>query len=244
MTEANNGSLAGAMLAVQAEAPTLQKDGRNPAFGGSRYATLHTVVETIRPKLVEHGLLWTTLPTTNEHGQPALRYRLEHVSTGKAIEDTAPLLLGKVDSQGLGSALTYMRRYTLCAVLNLVADDDDDGNAAAQGAVADPVSRRGAPTDKQLAFLRRLATQNNIQNQPASLKAMLTEVGAEDVDITGKWTTQLNRDQVSALIDIFQTGTVPAPDQQDIPSDLPEPLPDGWDDAMAKARAQSEAPGA
>jgi hypothetical protein len=37
------------------------------------------------------------------------------------------LLLSKNDAQGQGSAITYARRYALCAVLNLVADDDDDG---------------------------------------------------------------------------------------------------------------------
>lgn len=43
-----------------------------------------------------------------------------------------PLLLSEHDSQGLGSAVTYARRYSISAVLNLVADDDDDGNQASR----------------------------------------------------------------------------------------------------------------
>lgn len=50
---------------------------------------------------------------------------------------------------------------------------------------------------------------------------MLEGVGATDVDLAGKWTLELDRGQVSALIDTFQSGTLPAPDAHDVPSDVP-----------------------
>ena len=122
------GTLLEAILAVQAEVGPIAKDAINPAFK-SKYTTLGTIVETVGPILNKHGLLWVTLPTTNEQGQPALMYRLIHAATDQHISGTMPLLLQQQTPQGLGSALTYARRYSLCAVLNLVADDDDDGNA-------------------------------------------------------------------------------------------------------------------
>lgn len=131
-TPTKDGLLA-AMLAVQAEAPTLPKDKVNPHFK-SKFTPLDTIVETIKPLLCKHGLVWSTLPCADEHGRPALRYRLAHVATGEALEDVMPLLLVKADPQGQGSAITYARRYTLCAVLNLVADDDDDGSAGSRSA--------------------------------------------------------------------------------------------------------------
>ena len=123
-------SLAEALVAFQAEVPTLPKDSTNPHFR-SKFTSLDTIVETVRPLLAKHGLAWSALPCVGPDGQPALRYQLLHTS-GEAQQDMMPLLLSKNDSQGLGSALTYSRRYALCAVLNLVADEDDDGNAASR----------------------------------------------------------------------------------------------------------------
>lgn len=124
-----------ALLAVQGELPTLPKDKINPHFG-SRYTPLDTIVEQVGPILSRHRLIWTTLPS-GTHEKPTLAYRLAHVATGEAITGEMPLLLGKdrdgnprVDSQGMGSAITYARRYALSSVLNLVADEDDDANAA------------------------------------------------------------------------------------------------------------------
>jgi hypothetical protein len=121
-------SLLAALLAVQQEVPTLPKDAINPHFR-SRYTPLDTIVEHVGPILTKNGLVWLTMPCRDEHGDPALQYRLAHASTGEVLEGTMPLLLTKADPQGMGSAITYARRYSLCAVLNLVADEDDDGNA-------------------------------------------------------------------------------------------------------------------
>lgn len=123
--------LAGALLAFQAAAPTLAKDGRNPHFN-SRFTPLDTIVETIQPLLAEHGLVWVALPCRDDDGAPALEYQLIHAATGELLRGRMPLLLTKQDPQGFGSALTYARRYALTAVLNLVADEDDDGNRASR----------------------------------------------------------------------------------------------------------------
>jgi hypothetical protein len=60
-------------------------------------------------------------------------HRLVQVATGEGEAGRMPLLLNKDDMQGLGSAHTYARRYALSSVLNLVADEDDDGGAASGG---------------------------------------------------------------------------------------------------------------
>lgn len=121
-------SLLAALVAVQQECPTLPKDAVNPHYR-SKFTPLDTIVETVGPLLAKHGLTWSTFPTRDEHG-PALRYVLGHATSGETIEDTMPLLLSKQDPQAQGSAITYARRYSICSVLNLVADEDEDGNAA------------------------------------------------------------------------------------------------------------------
>jgi hypothetical protein len=150
---ASSGELYEAVLAVQDAAPKLPKDATNPHFK-SNYTPLDTIVEKIGPLLVKHGLVWTTRPCLTE-GQPGLHYSLTHAASGESLEGTMPLLLTKQDPQGMGSALTYARRYSICSVLNLVGDEDDDGSAGSRPAgpkygqaVDDP-----KPGSAALAFL-------------------------------------------------------------------------------------------
>jgi hypothetical protein len=117
-----------ALAALQAELPKLPKDKTNPHFH-SKFTGLDTIVDAVGPLLVKHRMAWVTLPGRDEFG-PFLEYRLEHLDSPGSLHGRMPLLLAKDDMQGLGSALTYARRYALSSVLNLVADEDDDGSAS------------------------------------------------------------------------------------------------------------------
>ena len=121
--------LAKALLAFQADAPTIQKDAINPHFR-SKFVSLHALMEVVLPALNKHGVILMQLPTVVNGYGPALRTVLTHAETGESVEDVMPLQAAKNDPQGQGSALTYARRYALMAALGLVADEDDDGNAA------------------------------------------------------------------------------------------------------------------
>lgn len=143
------GTLLEALLNVQRAAPDLQRDKINPHFR-SKYLSLEALHEQILPLLAANRLVWVTLPTSGsvEFGdEPALRYELIYVGKDHQL-DLAERIAGsmklsavKDDPQGQGSAITYARRYSLMAVLGLVADEDDDGNAASGGR-----SGRSTPT--------------------------------------------------------------------------------------------------
>jgi hypothetical protein len=150
-------TLMNSLLAVQAEAPKLAKDATNPHFK-SKFVSLGSLVETIAPLLSKHGLVWVTMPTRVE-GEPMLGYRLVHAATGEAIEGAMPLMLKTVDPQAQGSALTYARRYSLMAVLNLVTDEDDDGNRAqsASRRPQEPPYGPAAPPDVAASARRAIA---------------------------------------------------------------------------------------
>jgi hypothetical protein len=69
-------------------------------------------------------------------------------SSGEWISETVTVRAQKDDPQGLGSALTYLRRYALAAVVGVTATEDDDGNAAstpANARVSAPASRPYIP---------------------------------------------------------------------------------------------------
>lgn len=123
-------SLAAAVLAFQSEVPTIVKEATAKAGSFSyKYADIADVLKGIQPYLTKHGLVFQSYPCSLD-GQPALRYKLTHAPTGDSDSEVMPLVLAKTDPQGFGSGVTYARRYSLGAVLNLVIDDDDDGHAA------------------------------------------------------------------------------------------------------------------
>jgi len=126
-------TLAEALFKVQSEIPTLQKQGINPHFG-SKYITLDSLTEQVLPILQKHGVLLMQPLSQVFDGDsgsvPAIATRLVLASTGENLEYLTPIVLGKRDPQGLGSAVTYTRRYALMAALSIVADVDDDANSA------------------------------------------------------------------------------------------------------------------
>lgn len=130
-------SLLTALLAFQADAPHIPLDATNPHFK-SKFASLPSIMQIVRPKLSEHGLVWTTTPSQDEQGRPTLKYQLAHAPSGELVLSEMPLLLTKQDPQSLGSAITYARRYALLSVLGLVGDADDDGNAASTPTKTEP----------------------------------------------------------------------------------------------------------
>jgi hypothetical protein len=207
-----------AVLAVQGEAPTLPKNTENTFFR-SKYTPLDTIVEIVGPLLNKNGLVWMAFPARDEHGDPALHYTLEHAPSAEKREGTMPLLLSKQDAQGQGSAITYARRYALCAVLNLVADDDDDGARAAAGQGQHPIQQNSRPaSEKQIEYVRKLFKQKKLtvaQIRPVLLHAGVPAEVAENVPeavsgLTGAW--------ASNIIDVLTKGPIPTGG-----SDVPAP---------------------
>jgi hypothetical protein len=121
--------IAAALAKAQAEMKNPPKDASNPHYG-SKYADLASVRDAVVPVLARHGLSVAQLPCDVD-GNPALVTILFHVS-GQRIEQVVRLRVDKPTAQGLGSALTYYRRYSLQSLAGVVGDDDDDGNAASQ----------------------------------------------------------------------------------------------------------------
>ena len=121
--------LAKALLAAQAEFSAVPKGSDNP-FYKSKYAALPDVVKHAGPVLSKHGLAVSQF-VDNVNGEDALTTYLIH-SSGEWISHSMLLHLVKNDPQAQGSAITYARRYSYMACLGLVADEDDDGNAASK----------------------------------------------------------------------------------------------------------------
>jgi len=123
----NIASLAKALSIVQGKMTYAVKDSANPFFK-SKYADLESVWDACRSLLAENGLCVMQFPGEFIDGCMSLTTILAH-SSGEWIKQTMEVPVTKPDAQGAGSAITYMRRYALAAVVGVV-QADDDGNAA------------------------------------------------------------------------------------------------------------------
>ena len=157
MTDLNE--ISAALVAAQAEFAAIPKTAENPFFK-SKYADLATVISHTQPVLAKHGLAVSQHPTTLD-GEPALTTWLLH-SSGQSLKDTMRLCAAKSDPQGQGAAITYARRFAYMAVLGLVADADDDGQAATKAKQAEPKAK---PLPTHVAKLAAVAKKYNLDTK-------------------------------------------------------------------------------
>jgi hypothetical protein len=97
----------------------------NPHFK-NRYADLTAVMEAARP-LAANGIAVTHVPEIRDGGGFVLITTLHHTS-GQWISGEWPLPIA--EPQKMASAVTYAKRYSLCALAAIVADEDDDAEGA------------------------------------------------------------------------------------------------------------------
>lgn len=156
-----------AIAAAKAEVKPIikNKQGHN-----GKYADLAAIDEAITPILSKHGLHYRFRSTQTEKGI-SITCILSH-DDGYFEETTLsgnPDVSGNKNAiQAIGSAATYLSRYTLRLAVGLSATDDDDGKAS------------GAPEtimDDQIKAIRALIMETK-SNETAFLKYM----GVEKVD--------------------------------------------------------------
>jgi hypothetical protein len=149
-------AMTAALVAAQREMTNAVKDGKNPHFK-SEYATLASVLNAVRDPLLKHGIAMSQHPTT-EGNTVSVRTLLMHTSGGW-LSSACSATAKNNDPQSVGSAISYLRRYSLAAVCG-IAQEDDDGSAASSSAPQQHASRPagggGKASEKQLEFADKL----------------------------------------------------------------------------------------
>lgn len=129
MSESIN-EISAALSAFQGsvEQPKLEKEVKvKTKTGGSysfKYADLCACVKAATPALKSNGLSVCQLISDGK-----LVTILSHKS-GQWFKSELMLPTQTTDYQAYGSAITYLKRYSYCAILGIVADTDDDANIA------------------------------------------------------------------------------------------------------------------
>lgn len=192
MQSQNINELAAALAKAQGSFTAIKKDKQakiKSNTGASyeyNYADLAGIMDAIRTPLSSNGLACVQAITMTESGL-ILQTRLLH-SSGQWIGSTYPLPSGG-RAQEMGSAQTYARRYALCALIGIVAEDDDDGAGAEETKPAPrskakppvPPQTSAPPPDGRFHLMHpngRVASSHNRVSE--WLAALETEMGASD----------------------------------------------------------------
>jgi hypothetical protein len=162
-SSATFGGLAEALAKAQGEIQAAKRDQENPFFH-SRYADLAAVWEACRQPLAKNGLAIVQLPGKRD-GHLFIDTILMH-SSGQWISSRLFMTPVKDDPQGVGSAITYARRYGLQAMVG-IAPDDDDGNAA---------SGRDHRQEQRDESARRVGREEPVASDPSKFAGDWREV--------------------------------------------------------------------
>lgn len=186
-------ALGKALLTAQGKMRGIAKDGTNPHYK-SRYASLESVTDTIRPVLQEVGIVFMQAPgSVDEHGVMALTTWLVHAESGETFSATIGVPLVKRDPQGVGSAITYACRYSLMALLGL-PPVDDDGEGAGKAETATPLK----VLNKQESKVLYAQLQEALRRQPDEklLKVWITQPAVKNMiaQLPPDWQENLRTD--------------------------------------------------
>jgi hypothetical protein len=231
-TSENIVALTGAILKVQGELSGVKKDGKNPHFK-SNYATLENVIDTARPALQTAKIVFVQAPGQVINGAVEVTTMLVHES-GEWMRSTLHVPLGKVDPQGVGSAITYGLRYSLMAMLGLPPTDDDGESAMERTATPNTVT---GPAKREVGWSKDGTTRTAhslkkekvwedfqmelIECETPSMVTKLALAWSKKVDEDkwpDSWKTVLREEMEKRMAFLKNR---PAPDDDTFPGDLP-----------------------
>ena len=171
-----------ALITAKSLFSPIHKNKVNPYFG-SKYASLDEILEAISPALLTNNLLLIQ-PTIVRDNLTVLRTILIHAESGEQLESelTIPPI---ADPQKLGAAMTYYRRFSICALLAIAPDDDDDGTTAKAATTVKVIP--ALPTVNASSSDERLLSQTVISarvNREVELRSLMAELNLPSQTVT------------------------------------------------------------
>ncbi|QDT94186.1 ERF family protein [Gimesia algae] len=186
--------LSAALAKAQAGIANAAKEGvnANPHFKHN-YATLKSVWAVCKIPLTENGLSVVQSPEFDGQSVKVTTTLLH--KTGQWIESTITMPVKKLDCQGIGSAITYARRYALAAMVGVAPDgDDDDGEAA-----VNHHQKTQQPANQQ-------QTQQQQQRQPAQQQTQGEKTDSQKVNAFLKAANCQSKEDADLVLDFVAPG--------------------------------------
>jgi hypothetical protein len=151
------GKIASALATAQGKFDPILKENDNPAYRGSKYADLSSIIAGTQKHLADVGIAVIQMPHaefgSDDTKMLTLTTMLAH-SSGEWIMcdlEMPAMMRERFDAQSVGSGITYARRYALQSMLGVAAEVDDDGNKASGVGTREQAQAVGAQkaADKQ-----------------------------------------------------------------------------------------------
>ena len=132
---------------------TLSKSAENPFFK-SKYVELKTVLQEAKRVCLDNHFIFYQFPEVI-NDKPVLTTVLKHAD-GTEIKGCVPIVAKDTsDPQKIGGGITYMRRYSLTAILG-IEEEDDDANVAAEPKVVKTIDNTppfdNSGTDREFEY--------------------------------------------------------------------------------------------
>jgi hypothetical protein len=216
--------MAKSLASAQAEIENAVKNAANPHFR-SKYADLAEVLGTARPVYAKHGLALIQ-GGTFDGTYVTVTSLLTHSSGGHVTHDMS-CVPAKADAQGVGAAMTYLRRYSAAAIYGIAQEDDDGNTASGRPAPAAPAlpspppSKGWKPTpEAERAIAGLLTVEQFDQFYEAKLVAKLDKLAPPDRAKAMNW-LEVQAAKIGGRWDSDKMGWVTSMDATDeIPSFL------------------------
>ena len=179
-----------ALSKAQGEMDHAKKDEKG-AFG--KYATLRSVLDVLKPILSKHGFALSHRQGSDENGMYC-DTMLMHESGGM-FETRVHLINERRNMQGLGSAITYAKRYGISMIVGLASEEDDDGKRAGTGNVnnsvkAKPISNLVIKTREGEGKVKSL--DGAVMQFNSILKAQMEKYKGKELRETGEFMRKEN----------------------------------------------------
>lgn len=170
-----NTKISAALVAAQKAFGPALKTSINPHYK-SKYCSLDACIEAVIDGLNANGIALIQRPQPCESGV-MIETLFVHESGESLSGGTLHVPAQKNDPQGYGSALTYARRYSLCAACG-IAPEDDDGNAASK-----PAKAKATPAPESLSVIESVVitsvTEREVETNGKKWKAYFIEAGGK-----------------------------------------------------------------
>jgi hypothetical protein len=162
MKERTEVSAQAAWVAALSEMHNPAFDAVNDAFKkdgkGAGYVTLAALTSAIRPVLAKHGLA-AIQRVGGKIGTLELTTEIIHTS-GTVVGVSEIVYPAPENPQKLAALVTYLRRTSLAALVGVVGEADDDGNAAATPTDHQELERRAREARRAALIERDVAIVN------------------------------------------------------------------------------------
>lgn len=187
------GEIGKALVGFQSECPSIEK---NTQGYGYKYADLANIITTIKPHLKKAGLALTQAPYRNGN-DVGVKTMLIHGASGQILDcdisaDSAVNKAGKMSQvQGMGSIITYLRRYSL-SILGIVTDEDTDGAEPNDNKTGSQKKTPPAQTTEQKAtFLTKAQYESAMKADVKGIEATIKTFSTATKKMKGEYKTAL-----------------------------------------------------